>query len=310
MLFRDLLIQEIENPHSILLEYKLKAKKDKPTVHLFVEGEGDKPFYGLFVRAVTQGTFRIEYYPCGDRNKVLEALAIIEEIQNNICLFFVDKDLTDFVQEETPENNRLYITDYYSIESFLVNPQILRTYLQETVSQHNKNINLDVIEEKFEVQLSRFYKIMIPIMAWVIALKRQGKKPNIKNIDLSKIYTFNEEMVIVRTRGYNQSSRLAYLEYECGVSTDNHCKTAIRETVRELCNNNPKMFVRGKWEAWFMLEFVKLLVPTMKTIADREKKPFKQYMPLHKSNFVEVLVSRTVCPPSLENFIRIRTNVA
>jgi len=127
-----------------LLYYKHKGK----TLHLFFEGKDDPSFYSGFINEIIindlspHNTYICYSHICGDKYKVYEMyVKITNRFTKSRCLFFVDKDFSDYLEQNYPYDEHIYVTDFYSIENFL------SKYLG-----HKKSISSDILfpYSKFE----------------------------------------------------------------------------------------------------------------------------------------------------------------
>src|SRR5579872_5037245 len=109
------------------LYYRVSSPGD---VFVFFEGIPDKEFYYPEIqRRATTATIYVLI--CNGKSGVLHALEDVEAAYPAIkrALFFVDKDFDDILGITLPVTERLYCTDYYSIENHLVGEQAIRTVL-------------------------------------------------------------------------------------------------------------------------------------------------------------------------------------
>jgi hypothetical protein len=137
---------------------------------------------------------------------------------------------------------------------------------------------------------------LLPITAWVIHLRREGQWPTLNNVNLSDIFSFNEELILEKKNEIKQVDEISIWEKMCNVNTPAGCQSAIELVSKDLSALEPKMYIRGKFELWFFVKFiVKLeeLVPEVKL-----------GLPIGENSAVKLLGPRLQIPSSLEKFLR------
>ena len=78
----------------------------------------------------------------------------------------------------------------------------------------NVTINFNVIRNKFHDELDRFTGHILPISAWIIYVRRNNLRPNLNNVNLSKMFVVNDELTIERQE---QTEIPKIFERMCGV---------------------------------------------------------------------------------------------
>lgn len=78
----------------------------------------------------------------------------------------------------------------------------------------------------------------------------------------------------------------------------------MRATCRELSARAPKTYVRGKYETWFLVEFVKRAVVHLKEAAGALGGRVDGTINLERSNAVMLLASLAALPESLDLFLQ------
>lgn len=259
-----------------------KAKMGSKSV-LVVEGIDDvKKFNGIKqsiernfeVKSI--GTFENYYQKKG-------ALHIIEFINQVISynqkkqvldyvgyiLGIVDRDSICYKRKEYKENSLLYVLDYYSLESYYVNKEVVETTLYEIVSNPdliNESIVDDIYTRSLEESINKLYYISLE------ALKKScqpnyeaitGYKPN--NINnflnderlLNKIeelevfaqennYNKNMALNIIKGKWHMLSFRDLYfqevkkLEASCKNGDIHQCDNCCIDGITEPCLYKPK----------------------------------------------------------------------
>jgi hypothetical protein len=214
-------------------------------------------------------------------------------------LFFVDKDLEDILGEPWPTDPRIFVTDVYSIENYLVSREVLGRLYSDSIRLRDVHFQIDPFLDRFDEQLAQFHRLSIPLMAWVVMMRRAGLKPNLNDVNAGELFELSDDCSIHK----RPCGRVEYLTRVTGVPQTPGIFRRLRHTSRELNRIHPKRFVRGKFEAWFFVEFWKHLTRRMQALAKETNGNLVVKVPLEKSNFVTVLVARATMPRSLDLFL-------
>jgi hypothetical protein len=108
----------------VIHEFKMRYKKECNTIYGFVEGKDDIDFYtGFIEKYLPNDSWKVELWQVGGKKNVIEIYSNFN--WNNYIkeqvIFFIDRDLSKFVNEKDIEDQNIYITDGYSIENSIVN---------------------------------------------------------------------------------------------------------------------------------------------------------------------------------------------
>jgi len=220
-----------------------------------------------------------------------------------IVLFFVDKDFSDFLSENYPKAGNIYVTDFYSIENYLVSEDMLIRVWNEIIRFPNTSIDTSVIIQKFQVQLARFYNFVLPITAWIVYLRRKGIQPNINNVNFSRIFYFNEDLVIGKKEEIGLRGEIERLERTCGVVTPKGFLSHLGSLTKEFVELEPKTYIRGKFELWFFVKFIEKLTSMLRATISDLGESIGMKTQISEDNAIEVLGPRLQIPPSLDRFL-------
>lgn len=298
MFFDELLKNSRRSPvvafHKFLIHYDPRNQ----SVHAFVEGAPDRAFYRTYLDDfVSAGTLR--FYNCegkaevyGTYKKVTERFPACQRV-----LFFVDKDVDDITGQHWPVDPRIYVTDVYAIENYVVCREAVGRFLADFVRVRKLDFDFGPVLERFDEELSRFHRAILPLMAWIVAVRRSGGRPILKDVSVAKFINLADHSVV--RKGFC----LAYLRRVTGVNAPDTTWRQTRRTCVELKRSNPKRYVRGKFEAWFLLEFVKRLLAELGRLSKQSGGSISVSTSLYESNLVEILVRGVPIPASLESFL-------
>lgn len=157
---------------------------------------------------------------------------------------------------------------------------------------------------KFHEELERFYQFTLLIMAWSIYLRRQGKRPNINNINFSRFFTIREDLTLETTEDIGKTGEIQLLERICGETTPEEWLTDVKLIMEELQELPPKTYLRGKLELGFFVKFVNALLVYLRSNLALDGGNVSTKTSLTEENAVEVLGPRLRIPSSLENFLQ------
>ena len=218
-------------------EFLTKYDPAQMQAHAFVEGYEDLAFYREMIarvsRCVRQSIF---VYYCGGKRRVYEELASLLRMTPipDRVLFCVDKDLSDFVAEIWRHDDRVFVTNTYSIENYFVVSDVIRTMFSELIQCRGFSLDCEPIIAKFEIELRRFYSTIRTTMAWAIAARRLGFRPVLQNVHIREICAISDDCSVTVLRG--RSARLARI---AGLSATKISWFAVL-SVRENCASVPR----------------------------------------------------------------------
>lgn len=299
MSFADLLRKSRSSPTAVLHKFLVNYNPSGRQIHAFVEGSPDLAFYRRYLDPyVDPGA--VWLYNCEGKAHVYETYGkIIERFPHcRRVIFFVDKDVDDIIGEAWPADPRIYVTDVYSIENYLVCKEVVTRYLHDFVKLKRVEFDFAPVLSQFDKQRDKFYGVILPLMAWVVTARRSGQRPNLGNIALANLLLFSDSGFVERKR-----NRLDYLCKVTGVQLPPGVWKPIRRTCLELKRLPPKRYVRGKFEAWFMLEMLKTLLAQLDREARQSGGAISVNTSVHDSNFVQLLVPGLPVPTSLASFL-------
>ena len=181
----------------------LRYKPNANVVYGIIEGKEDPMFYrGLIEHKLPEG-WEVELIPAGRKDNVLKVLAIFnwERFSRKRICFFVDRDLSDFLQESSMAPVNLYITDNYSIENNVANYDVLKRLLEEILNINNLNSQEeDAIKQRFLSALVFFQEAMLLIMVQVILWKRNGMRPCLDSILPKDFFIFSDGKISLKDK--------------------------------------------------------------------------------------------------------------
>ncbi len=311
----EYLRRERENPHAALQLFLLNDAKVPSGVHAFVEGHDDLSFYMNFIRiSVADPDCVYPLYICGNKAGVYKAHHLIMKASpRGTTLFFVDKDLSDILGEQWAQACNIYVTDYYSIENYLVSDDMLSRVWTELFHFTHMIVSFnETCRNKFQAALEQLYQFMLHVTAWGIYLRQKGQRPNMKNVRFTKFFVFAEDLTLEKSAEARRVGDTKLFESVCGAPVTIDTQAEFDAIIAHLTLLPPKVYVYGKLELEFFVEFVKKLVEYLwgyisglQINAGQERQGSVQVLTqLSERNAVEVLGPRVSMPVSLRQFLQ------
>jgi hypothetical protein len=124
----DYLLSEANSRQTFFTLFVQSYDKDAKKLYCFYEGKDDVKYYRIRIENISLNT-NIEWFYCEGKENVIGAYEMIKkhkEYNLNRLLFFVDKDFSEYIQ-----NENIYCTPYYSIENFYTQREVVEKIFQD-----------------------------------------------------------------------------------------------------------------------------------------------------------------------------------
>jgi hypothetical protein len=301
MSFRDLLRNARSGRASILHKFLTSYDPGSDRVYAFVEGHADIAFYQAHIQRLAVSPELIYFYNCEGKRSVFEAYRSIVA-RYPTCrrvLVFVDKDIDDLTGVTWPFDPRIFVTDVYSVENYCVCEEALLRYLRNFVKVRGAEINTEKILESFRLALQGFHLRTRCLMAWVISIRRSGAAAQLNDVDLSELFIFVGDGHVRRKGGSFASLRSA-----CKATQKEITWRVVRQTCEQLSKLPPKTYTRGKFEAWWFVEFVRRASEQLILEAKDAGGSVSIYVPIRQNTLIQLLADAIQTPSQLEAFLR------
>jgi hypothetical protein len=312
----DVLRAEARTPHAVFHQFMLLVGSSSPDSYfLFFEGADDPAFYiGFILPRLHNREYHV--FVCNGRNGVIKV--------NELCtrdgrafdrtLYFIDKDHSDLINPLEVLPNRLFQTDCYSFENYLICKQTFRRFWSERLHLQSCDSRFDLYLALYDKLHQSFRRRMLFLMAIVLIGrgidKHQVAKLNLNNVKMEKVLSIdvnNGRVCWVPNGGINflAASNMT----ACGIAVRGD---AIRSVVRKyLCSREPKSYIRGKFELWF---FVRFLIHVTNRLSDRSlarSSGLPRATPGEVINYasaIDSLCGLSPLPAHLDSFLAINTS--
>lgn len=301
MTFLDELRAATSSPEAEWNVFIIEYAPDRKRVFVFHEGRDDPAFYRTHVEANLPKEYELRFVRSGNKAQVL---ARVEEFKSRFAanprvLFFVDKDHDDLIQRAMPTYQWLYVTDSYSIESFLCSPEIVRRWLVDVGGMFDMDTRCKRIADRYEAARAVYVGLMLPVMAWVLAARKLGYKLNLNNVDVGQFVALDADLQPQLTQ--DGVTVFEYLEKVTGGSAPNAPIPAhlVTEAENVLGAVQPNRWLRGKQDAWFLVRYIESVSEELRNAGS----PLKVRISLNTGNVIHALGPRAPVPSCLATFL-------
>lgn len=288
--------------HNFLLVYK----SGESTVYGLVEGKDDPHFYTNIVNLYLPEKWQAKLIPAGCRDNVIALLRIFDwnrYDKNRIC-FYVDRDLSIFLDQELDASVNLYVTDGYSIENDLYKKEnfyrVMRELYDIEVQNDAQREKIDcLIDENFNL----FKDAMSHVMAQIIFWQRNNLRAPLNSIEINKFFQINEGALSVKEEFIDVEKRLQFCS--ASVNLENIDFAVIQEIENEFIQNNGKdKFIRGKYILWLFVETLLSICKNFNNIIPEYTGKSKEKISVGLKNALLFFGTRVRYPDSLRDFLQ------
>lgn len=307
----DILDHAISSPAASYIKLLSQYKKRSNIVFCFVEGNEDVSFYGRHLETAFEN---VRYVVCNGKKNVLDNYKSLnwQFYDKKRVLFFIDKDYDDYISEAIIKDENIFITDYYSIENYLVDSYVLRKFINDNCAITDDKVIDDLVID-FELKHKDFMNHLTKISAWMIYCRQNRYQVNFSDITLSDLFKLNVDGKFVKIKLSNFKNHFAYI---CSKTKSTHFDmNEIRGIYsRLILESQKKKFVRGKYELFFMFIYVKFITENIVPALSEKIKDYNRINPekiirpkvtlqIKEENIFQVLSYKVKTPASLLSFI-------
>lgn len=294
--------QESVNIALLKLKQSYSNSSTSKKVFFIVEGKDDIPFYGTKADEYVPDDWKLIIIPANNRKNVLDVYDRVDWSSYNKkrIYFFVDRDLSDYTGEYTPEDTNIYITKKYSIENDLCTFDTL-------VKAVKYYYGLNDIDEPDENAIECFYNncwsifstMLEPIMAQILYWKYNGVESNYANFKIQNIFEINDNTLQRKNVFLSDENVISEL---CRQSNINYIEIDLskyKEILKSI--NSSENYIRGKY---ILVFFVKVLVYISQNseVLLPSKKKAKDTIGIGYENAISKLCGIMKLPDSLRKF--------
>lgn len=190
---------------------------------------------------------------CDGKHGVLRLLRYVRQKYGHdpYIVFFVDRDLDDFLPPGNPTDEFLYVTDDYSIENDFVGPASFRCILNDILCFDADESEISECIVEFDRAFMAFATSCVPLMAWAILIRLNGGAVNFNNINYTEIFDVSSPKIPVR-----KSQALKKFIAACAADEPVPRLFTARPVIKALTSKSVSQFIRGKYLLWFFLRYI------------------------------------------------------
>ncbi len=234
------------------LKYKLAMlRNSSPNVPILAfEGIEDKTVYYIWIQRMRDLSY--EPFPCFGKKKVLEFFEMLLRDMGGLdkgVYFFVDRDFDDLggIQRDA----RIFMTDRYSIENYLVEERVLEEILKNELQCHTNTELRRTLVSNFSERYSEFLEITKELNFRLFAAKANGIRLQNNLPDrIEDIAVITLKKVLPPKRPPEELIRL---------TRELNCEEE-RVTREKFSCLDPRRRYRGKFSLMFFERWIKYLV--------------------------------------------------
>lgn len=292
----ETLKQKATTSNYIYLKLLQKYKFNSDELHYVFEGYEDQSFYFNYIQGFSDNY--ITYVSLG-KNQSIELYNKIDwnKYDKRKIIIFIDRDYSRILGELPPEDINIYETTYYSIENYISNVSILRRLINEILHFHDEEITAKLIE-KYNIELDKYLLAIKPIISWILIVRSHKLKANLNMIDLSKLYNIDNDLNL----RIQKEDKISYLEKVTNVKSPTVYLSAFRDWYLKInSQTNYKLYLRGKYEMWFMITFFNRLNDYLDVHHNHKSKVKTN---INQNNAIEIIGPRTAMPTRLNDFLQ------
>lgn len=82
------------------------------------------------------------------------------------------------------------------MENYLSSAEVLEGFYRDAVRLSGVRFESTAVVSRFEDELGRFHCCVMPLMAWILAARRSGLKPNLGDVDLGRLVVLSPDCAI------------------------------------------------------------------------------------------------------------------
>lgn len=297
----DRLVVEQRGPGYVFDRFIRSYNKGEANIYLFFEGKDDCAFYMQKIRSLSTRTIASHFECQGKKDLELVCERVLSYIDNKYrAWFFRDKDLDDFLGLTVKKSDVMFVTDYYSVENYLVNESSLRVVWEDLFHKEVADPRWVPFRDLFIENRDKFYFRMTLIMSWFLFKKKRGCEVEFKNIKLNQVFEIDDSGGVRRKKG-----ALEYICQKSGLDSNFFELLEARRVARkELQSAEPQRYIRGKFDIWFFVKYVNFFKNLVNAFEKKGESGIKPRVDISSSTAIDLLGGRVACPPSLTRFIR------
>lgn len=249
MNYKDVLIDAQSSAVSAFTIFLYQYSNFEDVVACFVEGQ-DYQYYSYRVENVVSKEYEVLFYPCNGRDEVEKVKDMLEKncnFKKNVkLLYFADKDYDLKNRKEG-----IYYTDYYSVENFYCQKEVINRILSNVFNINKYNPDYKTCMNLFDEKYVIYYNEVVKINSFAYAIRKKEIKQNLRRTEFDKIkfenMIENKDFDNFKMKEFNYLTLKEYFDSDVEISEDEYNEALANITLYNL---------RGKWELKFYIWFL------------------------------------------------------
>lgn len=264
----EFLVEKLYSPATICQKLRLAYASDADEMYVLHEGRDDKHFYAEILKRINKKT-KFAFFSCGNRSGVLKARNYIQPLDQfspKRIMYMIDRDYDEVLAVSAHIPNDVFVTDYYSIESYFVGSECIEKMLRHAIGIPAYNGSIERIQGEIEQTIHEFAASVRAMSACIIAHKAKGGAVEQDSVSIDKCFSFKNCCVGHKIKG----SRAAALRC-LGLTV------SLREWriwYKTLLSNDPRYWVRGKLFLWLLRKVLSRAVEAARSLIDPNREQF------------------------------------
>lgn len=240
------------------IEFLYRYDPKKKQAFAFFEGDEDAGFYHNILIKYIDSDCELEEIIAGGKDNVLKLHREFnwDSYNKKQILFFVDRDLSYWLDDPADYGENVFVTDDYSVENYVVNVEGFKCWILRFEGfARAKKQEIENMLNQYAVLENQFKEKMKHIMAMAVVAKRHDKNIKLCHYKLSKCLNFqiqNDQVVFTLA---NDNSIISKWRLGDGYEEE------VKHQMECFSKEKHHYSVRGKWALLFMAqlgEFMRL----------------------------------------------------
>jgi len=247
--------------HNFLNRYK----SGEIAIYIFCEGEEDIGYYSHAILQSFPEVMIIKSYVGGKENVIeLSSCFDWERFSKNQILFFVDRDMSYWLDTYKDLSDNIYVTDEYSFENDIVKENYFIAFLEELCGFANASEEeLGNIRSFYRKKWENFVSGSKYVMAALAISLKYTNEHLAKNFNHKKIIKIKREGVWVEE--YQERPLKDYVDMIFKI--DSAYQEEIHDLMKKFDEEKENYSVRGKWVLSFLVKMLNHFVQEGKSYA-------------------------------------------
>lgn len=309
----DILDEKFLTPAASYIKILSQYKKDEKTLFCFVEGIEDVSFYSQFIERYNEEN--VKYIICNGKENVIDNYKNLDWnfYNKKRVLFFIDKDFDDYIENELINDENVFITDFYSVENYLVGEYTLEKFIIDNCLINDEEI-IKIAVSNFKIQHREYVNQIKMISAWMMYCRKNKFNVNFNEIKISDLFSIDDNGVLKKKDISTYGGKFKYI---CNKTSSSYFDISeIKRFYDKICSESqPQKFIRGKYDLHFMFLYLKYISEKIvkevydeikihnRNCIDKITKP-KLVIQINEQNIFQVLTNKVQVPENLKSFIK------